>query len=301
MNAIIQLVDLNKKAWQWFMLCLLAIIWGTSFILMKRGLLSFSHTQVAALRIFISFVLLIPFLYKRLRRVKRKHIKSLIVVGFSGNGIPAFLFTRAQTEVSSSIAGVLNSLTPLFALLLGLVIFKIEFKWHNLLGVFVGLAGALSLIFYTSGFTFDVKNMYALLIILATIMYAFNVNEVKQKLADLDGITIAAVSFLFIGPFAGIYLLNSDFTDAINSPGLIRNFGCIFLLALFSSVVATIMFNNLIKYTTALFASSTAYLIPIAAIIWGMLDGETLGLFQISSICLIMCGVYLVNINRISD
>ena len=299
MNAIIQLVDLNKKAGQWFMLSLMAVIWGTSFILMKRGLMSFSHTQVAALRIFISFVLLIPFLFGRLKRVQRKHIKSLISVGFIGNAIPAFLFTKAQTEISSSMAGVLNSMTPLFALLVGLVIYKVKFNWLNLVGVFLGLASAVLLIVFASGFRFELRNFYPLLIVLATIMYAFNVNEIKQKLPDLDGVTIAAVSFLFVGPFAGIYLLNSDFSNAIQSNALIQNFACIFLLALFSSVIATIMFNNLIKHTTALFTSSVTYLIPIVAIFWGLLDGETLSTIQVLSIGVIMFGVYLVNIKPI--
>ncbi len=296
MNAIIQLVDLNKKTWQWFILSIMAVIWGTSFILMKRGLISFSHTQVAALRIFISFVLLIPFLFNRIKRVQRKHIKSLISVGFIGNAIPAFLFTKAQTEISSSMAGVLNSMTPLFALLVGLLIYKVKFNWLNLLGVFLGLASALLLIIFASGFKFEIKNMYPLFIVLATMMYAFNVNEIKEKLPDLDGITITAVSFLFVGPFAGIYLFNSNFTSAIHSHGFIQNFACIFLLALFSSVIATIMFNNLIKYTTALFTSSVTYLIPIIAIFWGFLDGESLNFIQILSIVVIMLGVYLVNI-----
>jgi drug/metabolite transporter (DMT)-like permease len=289
------MVNLEKKTGQWIMLSILAMIWGTSFILMKFGLRSFSNMQVAAFRIFISFLLLIPFLFNRIKKVRKNHLKSLLIVGFIGNAIPAFLFTKAQTEVSSSIAGVLNSLTPLFALLIGLLVFKMKFNLSSLFGVLIGLTGAVLLIVFTGNFSIDLKNMYPLLIVLATVMYAFNVNEVKQNLKDLDAITIVAVAFAIVGPFAGAYLLFSDFSDTAYNSAAIASFSCIFLLALFSSVVATILFNNLIKHTTALFASSVTYLIPIVAISWGLLDGENLSFSQFLSIIIIMFGVYLVN------
>jgi drug/metabolite transporter (DMT)-like permease len=295
MQAIIQLVDLNKKIWQYLLLAFLAIIWGSSFILMKKGLLAFNDMQVASFRIFISFVLLMPLAVKRVKRVKRRHILPLLVVGFIGNGIPAFLFTKAQTQVSSSMAGVLNSLTPLFALLVGLIIFKVKFIWQNLLGIVLGLLGASALVIISSGASFSTKNLYPLLIVLATMCYAFTVNLIKQKLADLDSVTIIAMAFLFIGPFGGIYLASSDFTYALQSPYLLQSFSSVFLLAMFGSALATILFNYLIKYTTALFASSVTYIIPIVAIMWGLLDGETLIASQMLSISVILIGVYLVN------
>ena len=125
--------------------------------------------------------------------------------------------------------------------------------------------------------------------------YAFTVNLIKQKLADLDSVTIIAMAFLFIGPWGGAYLISSDFSGALENPFLIQSFSSVFLLALFSSVIATILFNYLIKYTTALFASSVTYVIPIVAIMWGLLDGETLISSQILSISVILIGVYLVN------
>jgi len=295
MNAIIQLVDLNKKVWQWILLSFLAIIWGSSFILMKKGLLAFSDMQVASFRIFISFILLIPLIISRIKRVKKRHIIPLLVVGFLGNAIPAFLFTKAQTQVTSSMAGVLNSLTPLFALLIGLVIFKVKFIWQNIAGIILGMLGATALVIVNSGLDFNAKNLYPLFIVLATIFYAFTVNLIKQKLADLDSITIIAIAFLFAGPWGGVYLISSDFSHALASPYLIKSFSSVFLLALFSSVIATILFNYLIKYTTALFATSVTYVIPIVAIIWGLLDGETLISSQILSIGIILIGVYLVN------
>ncbi len=295
MQAIIQLVDLNKKIWQYLLLTFLAIIWGSSFILMKKGLLAFDHMQVASFRIFISFILLIPLIIKRLKLLKKRHIIPVLIVGFLGNGIPAFLFTKAQTEVSSSMAGVLNSLTPLFALLVGLIVFKVKFIWQNIVGIFIGLLGATSLILINSGFDFSVKNLYPLLIVLATMCYSVSINVIKQKLADLDSVTIIALAFLFVGPIGGIYLFTSDFSHSINSPYLIQSFSSVFLLALMSSVLANILFNYLIKHTTALFASSVTYVIPIVAIVWGLLDGETLISSQILSIGIILIGIYLVN------
>jgi drug/metabolite transporter (DMT)-like permease len=201
----------------------------------------------------------------------------------------------AQTQVSSSMAGVLNALTPLFALVVGLFLYKVKFIWPNILGIILGLIGAASLIIIGSGFNFEAKNLYPLLIILATLCYAFNVNITKEEVADLDGVTIIAIAFIFIGPFAGIYLLNCDFSKALNSPYIVQSFSSIFLLALLGSVIATILFNYLIKYTTALFASTVTYIIPVVAIFWGLLDGETIMVAQSFSIVVILLGVYLVN------
>jgi drug/metabolite transporter (DMT)-like permease len=299
-NAILNLVDLNKKAGQWIVLSFLALIWGSSFILMKKGLESFSFDQVAGLRIFISFIFLLPFALKRLSKVKKAHLKSLIVVGFFGNAIPAFLFTKAETQVSSSMAGILNALTPLFALIAGLLIYKVKFTWQNLSGVFLGLTGAAVLVISKYGFGLSAQNIFPLLIVLATLLYSFSVNEIKQKLSGLDGLTIIAVAFLFVGPIAGIYLLNTDFAPAFKTPGFIPNLSCIIILAIFGSAIANFMFNYLVFYTNALFATSVTYLIPVVAIFWGLLDSESLLLSQLPAIVLILVGIYLVNKKRTS-
>lgn len=288
-------INLSNRGWQWLTLSVLALIWGSSFIFMKRGLESFTDMQVAAFRIFISFIFLLPFAILRFRKLKKEQLKSLLLVGFIGNGIPAFLFTKAQTQVSSSFAGMLNSLVPLFALIIGYVFYKVHAKSKNILGVFLGLIGAAGLILANSNATFSTASFYPLFIVLATICYAFSVNEIKQKLSDLDGISIMAFAFFFVGPFAGIYLISSDYSFALSTPDYVQNFGYIFLLAVLSSVVATILFNYLIKQTTALFAASVTYLIPIVAILWGVLDGEQIGFYQLLSISVILGGVSLVN------
>ncbi|MCF6191520.1 MAG: EamA family transporter [Candidatus Hydrothermae bacterium] len=288
-------IDLSNKAWQWFTLMLLALIWGSSFIFMKRGLESFTDAQVAAFRVFISFLFFLPIALKRLKYLKKENIKSLLLVGFVGNGIPAFLFTKAQTQVSSSLAGMLNSLVPLFALIVGYLFYKVQVKKLNVLGVFIGLIGAVGLIVMSSEGVFSASGYYSLFIVLATICYSISVNEIKQKLVELDGVSIMSFAFMFIGPWAGLFLLFSDYSYTLSTPGYIHNFTYVFFLALFSSVIANIIFNYLIKHTTALFATSVTYLIPAVAILLGALDGESIRLGQLLFIAIILGGVSLVN------
>ncbi|MEN8122098.1 MAG: EamA family transporter [Bacteroidota bacterium] len=288
-------INLSKKSWQWLSLSVLALIWGSSFIFIKRGLESFTDMQVAAFRVFISFIFLLPFAIQRFKKLKKRHFKPLLLVGFIGNGIPSFLFTKAQTQVSSSLAGMLNSMVPMFALIIGYLFYRVHAKSKNISGVFLGLIGASSLILINSNTTFSTESFYPLFILLATICYGFSVNEIKQNLSDLDGVSIVAFAFFFIGPFAGIYLFNSDYSFALSTPDYIQNLSYIFLLAVLSSIIATIMFNYLIKHTTALFAASVTYLIPIVAILWGLLDGEQISFYQLLSIGVILVGVRLVN------
>ncbi len=288
-------MNLERKPSQLATLMLLSLIWGSSFILMKKGLESYSNLQVAALRMFLSFIFILPFTIKNLKVVNRNNLRSLIIVGFIGFGIPALLFTTAQTRIDSSLAGMLNSLTPLFTLIVGMLIYKSRAKWISILGIFIGLVGALGLILGRGEHIFSDINGYALFVVLATICYGINVNEVKYKLKDMTSMEITSLSFIFIGPLSGIYLLFSDWTPALQTENHLLNLGYIGILALFSSVLAVLIFNNLIKFTTTLFASSVTYIIPVFAILWGIFDGETIGMLQFLWIGVILLGIYLVN------
>ncbi len=285
---------MEKKSWQWATLILLSVIWGSSFILMKRGLESYNNFQVAAFRIFLSFLFLLPMIISRLRRLGRKNLKSLLIVGFIGNFFPAFLFTTAQTHINSSLAGILNSCTPLFTLVVGMLVYRNRFLLINVIGLLLGFIGATGLI-YNGGISLSGGDTgYALLILLATFFYAISVNEIRNHLHHMDGITITSLAFLFIGPVAGIYLLFSDFSQALASPGHVRNFIYIALLAFFGSFIATILFNELVRKTTAIFGASVTYLIPVFAISWGILDGESFTLDQALWALVILAGIYLV-------
>jgi len=285
---------LKKKPWQWLALFILAFVWGTSFILMKKGLESFSSFQVASIRIFASFLFFFPFFFKNIKFINRKNIKSLLIVGFIGTAIPAFLFTVAETAIDSSLAGMLNSLTPLFTLVIGWIIYKNPVTLIKIVGILLGLAGAIGLIYKSSGFINSI-DFYSILVVLATMCYGMSVNEIKSNLKDLDGIKITMFGFLFTGPFAGIYLLFSKLPDIAKDENLFFNLGFILLLALFSSVLALILFNNLIKHTPLLFSVSVTYLIPLFAIMWGVIDGEKINFFQLLWMGVILFGVFLVN------
>jgi drug/metabolite transporter (DMT)-like permease len=290
-----QKIQLDNKAWQWAIILFLALIWGTSFILMKKGLESYSHNQVAAFRIFFSFIFMLPITIKNIKVIRRDNIQSLIIVGIIGFAFPAMLFTKAQTRIDSSLAGMLNSLTPLFTLVIGLILYRSRARWMNVVGLFIGLTGAIGLMWNGDLNILKGINVFALFIVAATICYGININEVKFKLAQLSSLEITSLAFLFTGPIAGIYLLLTDLAPASQTPAYKLNLVYIALLALFSSVIAVLIFNHLIKYTTPLFASSVTYIIPLFAIMWGIIDGESIRLVQFLWIALILVGVYLVN------
>ncbi len=291
-----QFFNLSKKPWQWATLLILALIWGSSFILMKKGLRSFDYMQVAALRIFFSFVILIPTYFKTIKKLNRKNIIHIMITGYAGVFFPAFLFTKAQTQINSSLAGMINSLAPFFALLLGIILYKNRPSKYQYIGILIGLIGAIGLI-SDGNILESISNIngYALYVVIATIGYGINANEIRFKLKSLSGFEITSLSFLLIGIPAGIYLAFTDLAPAFQTPNWTLNLGFIFVLALFGSVISLYMFNNLVHHTSALFATSVTYIIPFFAIIWGVFDGETITIVHIISIGLALIGVWFVN------
>jgi|TARA_B110000116_G_scaffold272461_1_gene297906 drug/metabolite transporter (DMT)-like permease len=288
---------MEKSIKNYLILIFLAIIWGSSFILMKRGLEVYSYTQVAALRLFIAFLSLLPFIFRAFKKVAKKHWGPIIITAFLGNGIPAFLFTKAQTHLDSSFVGILNSLTPLFTLLLAIYFFKSRPTKTNILGIIIGLTGAFMLSSSNLDGVFAI-NFYTILVVLATLFYAISVNVIRKYLADLDAISISALAFLFIGPASGIYVFSSDFMPFLNTDRGISALLYIAILAVIGTSLAVVIFNKLIKDSSAIFASSVTYLIPIVAIFWGVLDGENILFWHIFGAAIILCGVYLVNKKR---
>jgi drug/metabolite transporter (DMT)-like permease len=294
---LLPIIFMEKSIKNYLILIFLAIIWGSSFILMKRGLEVYSYTQVAALRLFIAFLSLLPFIFRAFKKVAKKHWGPIIITAFLGNGIPAFLFTKAQTHLDSSFVGILNSLTPLFTLLLAIYFFKSRPTKTNILGIIIGLTGAFMLSSSNLDGVFAI-NFYTILVVLATLFYAISVNVIRKYLADLDAISISALAFLFIGPASGIYVFSSDFMPFLNTDRGISALLYIAILAVIGTSLAVVIFNKLIKDSSAIFASSVTYLIPIVAIFWGVLDGENILFWHIFGTAIILCGVYLVNKKR---
>jgi drug/metabolite transporter (DMT)-like permease len=288
----------NKPVFQdWFVLILLMLTWGSSFILIKRGLVAFDHIQLGALRVSISFLALLPFALQRLSKIRFKNFHLFLIAGLFGNALPAFLFARAQTELDSLMAGILNSLTPLFTLLLGVWLFGRKTHFLNVLGVVLGFVGAAGLLYAAGNGSMQFNILPALFVIMATICYAVNMNFIKNFLSDYDSVTIASLAFVFIGVPAIIYL--SFYTDFYHRMGHVEgswgSLGYIALLSVFGTALAIIANFWLIKRTSALFASSVTYLMPLVSVAWGIFDGEPFLLSFLLWIIIILVGVYVAN------
>jgi drug/metabolite transporter (DMT)-like permease len=281
----------------WLILFILVLIWGSSFILIKKGLEAFSSTELGALRIIITFLCLSPLAFKRLSKLPARKLGLLAISGITGSGAPAFMFAYAETGIESSVAGILNSLTPLFTLLIGLALFGTRTRWFNVAGVFLGLIGAIGLLTVSGDGNFSFNLGFGIYVIVATVFYALNANIIKRWLHDVDSLTITSVSFFLMGIPALIYLLAfTKFTQhTVQQPGAITGIAYIAILAIVGTAIALVMYNKLIKQTSAVFASSVTYLMPVIAILWGMLDGEPFRLVYVVWINLIMAGVVLVN------
>lgn len=290
--------DLSKKQNQWITIILLAIIWGSSFILMKKGLVSFTPKEITYYRIFLVFIVLLPFSLKGIYSISLKNWGVLTLSGIVGSAVPYFLFIKAQTKIDSSLSGILNSITPLFTLGFAFFIFKERFKLKAVLGIIIGLLGASGLIFFSSkGEDFSTFSIYAALPLIGSACYALNLNLIKIYLSEINSLKITAWSFLFIGPIAGFLLFNNTqfITHLFNHEKGWESFVYINILGLVGTALAVWIFNLLIKHTSSLFASSVTYLIPIVAIFWGIADGEIFNLTKIAFTSIILCSVYLTN------
>ena len=254
----------------------------------------FFLTQVADLRMGLAWLSLLPFVWSQLKKTPTHFWIPLAVVGLFGNGIPAFLFTKAQTQLDSSLTGILNALVPLFTLLIAVFIFKTKVKGYNILGVLIGLTGAIWLV---AGDGVVMENAhYAWFVVVATICYAISLNTIKNYLEKMNPIHITGLAFFFVGPPTLVHLFSTDFLEVMNTHEKAWSaLGYIFILAVIGTSMAVAIFNKLVARTTAIFASSVTYLIPIFAIIWGVIDGEHIALQHILGTAIIFAGIYLVN------
>jgi drug/metabolite transporter (DMT)-like permease len=283
---------MNKKSkiWHWLAVVLLSIIWGTSYILMKKGLRSFSPYQLASLRILISFLCLSPIALRSISKFNKTNFVSILMIGFFGSGIPAFLYPMAETRIDSSLTGMLNSLSSAFTLLIGIVFYKRKAIRSQIAGVFLGFAGAAGLL-YGGSLTF---NYFGLFVVLATLMNGITNNEVS-KVEGLKGPEITALAFFVVSPFALILLLGTDLQAVTLTPQWLTNFGYIAILSVLGTAFANIVYYFLIRETSPVVASVVAYFIPIVATLWGLSDNERLASSMLFSVLLILAGVYLIN------
>jgi drug/metabolite transporter (DMT)-like permease len=271
-------------------LILLSLIWGTSYILMKRGLESFSYFQVGSLRVLITFLCLLPTAIRNLHRLNRDNILSILIIGFLGSGIPAVLFPLSETKISSSLAGMLNSLSPVFTLIIGIIIYNRKAIKTQTAGVILGLVGAAGLL-YGGSLSF---NLYGLFVVLATILYGFSANEVS-RVKGMNGLQITALAFFVMSPFAIGCLLFSDLSAAVETENWLKNLGFIAILSVVGSATALALFYYLIRDTSPIFASMVTYFVVIVSTIWGLADNERISSSMLISIIVIFAGVYIIN------
>ncbi len=287
---------MNKQQQKWLYLILLSFVWGSSFILMKKALVGVTPIQLGALRMFITAIFLLLIGFKSIGRIQKKHWKFIGITAALGTFFPGFLFAYAVNFIDSAIVSILNSFTPFNTFIFGALVFGFGFKKKQFIGILVGLAGTLILILNGAEQHPEQNYWYALLIIIASVGYAFNVNIVKKYLSNLDALAITTGNFLLLLIPAIIVLSFTDFfSDFQLNNSSINALGYISILSVVGTGIAKVLFNKLVHISTPVFSSSVTYLIPIIAVIWGIIDGEELSSIQVFAGTIILLGVYLVN------
>tara|TARA_E500000075_G_scaffold131850_1_gene142966 strand:- start:148 stop:1035 length:888 start_codon:yes stop_codon:yes gene_type:complete len=280
---------------KWLYLFLLSLIWGSSYILIKRGLVGLSPIELGSARIVISTVFLLILGYKSLKGLSRYQWKWLIITGFLGTFFPSFLFAFAQQHIESSVAAILNSLTPIFTVLVGITLFSTRMLSRQYAGVLLGFLGSLGLVWGGAQINPNQPVGYVLLIISASMCYAVNIHFLKHKLSDVSAMAMTLGNFIAILPPALLMLFFTDFFSLQNlqKAEVITSLGFVATLAFFGTAIAKVMFNRFVKIASTVFVSSVTYTLPIVALFWGSLDGEQMSAFQLIGAAVILIGVSL--------
>ncbi|WMI69138.1 DMT family transporter [Mangrovimonas sp. YM274] len=280
---------------KWIYLIVLSLIWGSSFILIKKALLGLTPWQLGALRTFITGLFLFSVGLKHLKQVKARQWLWIGISGFLGSFFPAFLFAIAETEIDSAVTSVLNSLVPLNTLLMGMAVFKIGSTRRQLFGVIIGFIGTCLLILKGAELNPEQNYLYAGFILLATVMYACNVNIIKRYLQDVKPLAVATGNYVVIIVPALLVLVGSGFFEetTLSNPNFKMSLVYVTVLAFFGTALAKVLYTTLVQISTPVFASSVTYLMPVVALMWGVLDGESFSAVQGIATVVILFGVYL--------
>lgn len=280
---------------RWFLLIVIAMTWGSSFILIKKSLVSFSPYEVGAIRVGIAGLLMAVIGIPALRKMSMKTLGWVVLAGFFGNFLPMFLFPLAQTQVSSSLAGILDSLVPIFVLIFGFVLFGVRSKLTQVVGAIVGFSGAVLLMYFSEASSEDSQLAYALLVVLATACYGVSALLIKEKLANVASMQLSCAVFsVWIIPCFLILLFSGFFQNFQSTPETWESFGYLSLLTIVGTAIAMVLYYKLIQNTTPVFASTVTYLLPLVAVIWGIIDGEEFTFWYFGGGLLILLGIYLI-------
>jgi len=284
---------MESKQLKWVLLTVLSLIWGSSFILIKKGLIGLTPIQLGSLRILFAGIFLLAIGFKSISKISLQQWKFIAITAFFGTFIPAYLFAIAQTEIDSSVSSILNSLTPLNTLVLGSIAFGLQFKRNQIFGVIIGLFGSALLILNGAMNHPEQNYYYALLILIASLCYATNVNLIKKHLSGMAPLSITTGNFLVLLLPAALILYFTDFLEVVTVPQVQNSMLFIVILGVIGTGIANIIFFKLIQLSSPVFATSVTYLIPIVAFFWGLLDNEMLTPIQFVGAFVILIGVYL--------
>lgn len=286
-------LDMFSKHLKWILLFVLALIWGSSFILIKRGLVGLTPYQLGSLRIIFATLFLLIIGFKSLATIPRVKWKYIALTAFVGTFMPVYLFSIAETEISSSITAVLNSLTPLGALVIGIMAFGLDVQRRQVYGVVIGLAGSILLIANGAANNPDQNYWYALLVVFAAFCYSLNVNLIKKYLSDVKPVAITAGNFVILLIPAIIILFSTDFISVVHKSEVQNAMLYIVVLGTVGTGIANIIYFKLIHMSSPVFASSVTYMIPVVAFFWGILDQELFTPIQYVGAIIIFVGIYL--------
>ena len=287
--------NMKNQYVKWLYLAILSLVWGSSYILIKWGLVALTPLQLGSLRLLVTTIALLIVGYRSLRGLSKYHLKWLAITGYVGTFFPAFLFAFAQQYIDSAIAAILNALTPLLTIIFGLLFFRIDILKKQYFGVGIGLLGSIGLVWGGLQTASNINPIYTLLILAASCCYAINIHFIKIHLAQVGVMAITLGNFVFMAPAALVVLICSDFftPQTLSHPEIYPAIGYITILALAGSAFAKYLFNKFVKITSAVFASSVTYTLPVVALFWGVYDGEVITQFQLLSTAVILVGVYL--------
>lgn len=281
------------KHTKWIFLIVLSLIWGSSFILIKRGLVGLTPFQLGSLRMIFAATFLLIIGFKSLKNIKQHQWKFIALTALMGTFLPAYLFSIAQTQIDSSISAILNSLTPLGTLVLGALVFGLSFQRRQVFGVIIGLFGSALLILNGAVNHPGQNYWFATLAICGAVCYAVNVNLIKKYLSDLSPLSITVGNFAVLLIPAFIVLCFSNFFEVAHLPNVKTSMLFIVILAVLGTCVANVIYFKLIQISSPIFASSVTYMLPLVACFWGVLDGESLTLVQMLGAFIVLVGVYL--------
>jgi drug/metabolite transporter (DMT)-like permease len=285
--------DYNKK---WFYLAILSLIWGSSFILIKKGLVGLNSVQLASLRMIFAASIIYIYSYNSIKKIPKKSWKWIVITAYLGTFFPVYLISYGQTEIESGLASIITTVTPINTLIIGIIFFSLTFSIKQLLGLFIGLVGAVLLLYEASETNLNSNIYFSFFIYLTTVGYAASVNLIKKHLTNIPPEAVTAGIFLSISPPAIIVLYFSDFTDLnFQDPLILKSIFFVLVLGVFGSAIAQTLFNKFVKIASPIFASAVTYTMPVVAIFWALIDGETLSIMQFFATAIILIGVFLVN------